>query len=95
VISALNNKPQYKPAVPDNTNDAVNQGLHKLLQAGIRELCSFAQDIMGEPMKIIITGGFAEIILNYPDMPVMQYKPDLVMQGLYDIMKCRNDEGFK
>ena len=87
VVSTLNNIPQYMHATPDNTNDAVNQGLHKLLQAGIRELCQFAQDKMGVPMKIIITGGFARTILSYPDMPVMQYKPDLVMQGLYDIMK--------
>ncbi len=92
VVSIFNNIPLYKHAVPDNTNDAVNQGLHKLLQAGIRELCQFAQDKMEKPMQIIITGGFAKIILSYPDMPVMQYKPDLVMQGLYDIMKQRNRE---
>jgi type III pantothenate kinase len=76
--------------VPNNTNDAVNQGLHKLLQAGIRELCQFAQKAMGEPMQIIITGGFAEVILRYPDMPAMHHEPDLVMQGLYNIMKQRS-----
>jgi type III pantothenate kinase len=76
--------------IPDNTNDAVNQGLHKLLQAGIRELCQFAQKTMGEPMQIIITGGFAEVILSYPDMPAMHHMPDLVMRGLYSIMRQRN-----
>ena len=75
--------------VPDNTNDAVNQGLHKLLQAGIRELCRSAEQAMAGPVKIIITGGFAQAILNYPDMPDMLHHPDLVMQGLYDIMQQR------
>lgn len=87
VVSTLDDMPQYNRSFPDNTNDAVNQGLHMLLQAGIRELCQFAQDKMGVPMQIIITGGFARIILSYPGMPVMQYKPDLVMQGLYNMMK--------
>ena len=75
--------------VPDNTNDAVNQGLHKLLQAGIREICQYAGNILDEPVQILLTGGFAKTILSYPDMPVMQYNPDLVMQGLYNIIKQR------
>ena len=78
-----------KNSIPDNTNDAVNQGLHKFIQAGIREICQLAQNKMDKPMKIILTGGFAKTILDYPDMPAMQHKPDLVMQGLYDIMKQR------
>lgn len=72
--------------IPDNTDDAVNDGLHKLLQAGVREICSSAKNTLGEPMKIIITGGFAQTILSYPSMPEMLYQPDLVMQGLYNIM---------
>lgn len=72
--------------IPDNTDDAVNQGLHKLLQAGIRELCQFSQDKMDETMQIIVTGGFAKTILCYPDMPAMHHEPDLIMQGLYIIM---------
>lgn len=78
--------------IPDNTNDAVNHGLHKLLQAGVRELCSSAKQILGESVKIIITGGFAETILNYPDMPKMHHQPDLVMQGLYSIMMQSQDQ---
>jgi len=75
--------------VPNNTSDAVNQGLHKLLQTGVREICQLAKQKMDSPMQIIISGGFAEIILGYPDMPVMLHEPDLVMRGLYDIMKQR------
>lgn len=75
--------------VPDNTDDAVNQGLHKLLRAGIREICQFAEQKMDSPMKIIISGGFAETVLAYPDMPEMQHEPDLVMRGLYRIMTQR------
>lgn len=74
-------------SVPSNTSDAVNQGLHKLLQAGIRDLSQFACDKLNEPVKIILTGGFAETIISYPDMPDMQHNPDLVMQGLYSILK--------
>jgi len=73
--------------IPDNTDDAVNAGLHKLLQAGIRELCRFAQESLGGSMQIIITGGFAKTILGYPNMPAMHHKPDLVMQGVYSVMK--------
>lgn len=75
--------------VPNNTNDAVNQGLHRLLRAGVREICQFAERKMDSPMTIIISGGFAETILAYPGMPAMQHEPDLVMQGLYSIMKQR------
>ena len=81
----------HEHGIPDNTNDAVNQGLHRFIRSGIRELCQFAQDKMDKPMKIIITGGFAKTILAYPDMPPMFHKPDLVMQGLYEIMKQRKN----
>ena len=90
-VSSEFNAQFQQDSVPDNTSDAVNQGLHKLIQAGIRELCQFAQDKMDQPMQIIITGGFAEAILDYPDMPVMRHEPDLVMQGLYDIMTSQKD----
>jgi type III pantothenate kinase len=85
-----------KQGIPDNTNDAVNQGLHRLLQAGIRELCRHAQNELQDerdaPMQIVLTGGFAQTILSYPDMPNMQHEPDLVMQGLYSMMKKRKLE---
>lgn len=74
-------------SLPINTSDAVNQGLHKLMQAGVRELCQFAEDTMGKPVQIVLTGGFAKSILDYPVMPVMHYMPDLVMQGLYGMMQ--------
>lgn len=72
--------------VPTSTRDAIDQGLHKMLQAGVRELCQSAQARLGQSMKVIVTGGFAEKILTYQDMPEMLHKPDLVMQGLYRIM---------
>lgn len=74
-------------SIPDNTSDAVNQGCHKLMQAGIREICHLANNEMDHPLQIIVTGGYAEVFLGYPDMPVMQHHPDLVMQGLYSIMR--------
>lgn len=78
---------QLQQSLPINTRDAVNQGLHKLMQAGIRELCQLAEDSMGKPVQIVLTGGFAKNILDYPAMPVMHYRPDLVMQGLYGMMQ--------
>ncbi len=83
----------YECSVPDNTNDAVNQGLHKLLQAGIREICQIANQKLDSPMQIIISGGFAGTILDYPKMPTMIHQPDLVMQGLFEIMKQRMSGG--
>lgn len=79
----------HERGIPDNSDDAVNQGLHRLIQAGIREFCQLARGEMAEPVQIVLTGGFAKNILAYPDMPSMHHKPDLVMQGLYDIMKQR------
>lgn len=81
----------HQHSTPTNTSDAVNQGLHRLLQAGIREFCRFAEDVLDSPMQVVLTGGFAETILNYPQMPVMHHKPDLVMQGLYSIMTQNYD----
>lgn len=79
--------PQFKKIdIPVNTNDGVNQGLHKMIQAGIREICQLAKNKMPEPMEIVLTGGFAETILEYPNMPVMHHEPELVMHGLYAIM---------
>lgn len=92
-VESTYNMQLYKHNIPDNTNDAVNQGLHKLLQAGIRELCQLAGNEMDDPVQIILTGGFSEVILDYPDMPAMIHKPDLVMQGLYEIMKLRTSRG--
>ena len=85
----------HKHSVPKNTSDAVNQGLHKMLQAGIRDLCQFAKIRMDAPMRIVLTGGFANTILDYPDMPEMLHKPDLVMQGLYGIMQHVDDAHIK
>lgn len=85
-VSSTFNVRSHNQGIPDNTDDAVNQGLHRLLQAGIRELCQFSQDSMSPPVQIIITGGFAKTILGYPGMPEMHHQPDLIMQGLYDIM---------
>jgi type III pantothenate kinase len=79
----------HDQGVPVNTDDAVNQGLHKLIQAGVRELCQFAREKLSDPVQVVVTGGSAETILQYPGMPVMHHWPDLVMQGLYDIMKQR------
>lgn len=82
----------HDQGIPDNTDDAVNQGLHRLIQAGIRELCQLAQDRMDGPVQLVLTGGFAKNILGYPDMPSMHHMPDLVMQGLYDIMKQKRTQ---
>ncbi len=77
--------------IPLNTSDAVNQGCYILLQAGIREICRIAQNKVEGPLKVVLTGGFAQTVLKYSDMPEMMHEPDLVMQGLYIIMKEQGD----
>jgi type III pantothenate kinase len=72
--------------VPDNTDDAVNQGITLLLQSGIRALCLRASQELGDNMRIILTGGSARSILRYPDLLPMEHAPDLIMQGLYEVM---------
>ncbi len=83
-----------KDSVPANTHDAVNQGLHRLIQAGIADLCQLAKTKMNEPMKIIVTGGFAKIILEYPELPAMIFEPDLVMHGVFNIMRPLHENDF-
>jgi len=73
-------------AVPADTATAIEQGLHLMIQAGVREICGLAQARLGGSMKIIVTGGFATTLLKYPSIPEMLHKPDLVMLGLYSIM---------
>jgi len=75
--------------VPDNTSDAVNQGLHRLLQAGIHGFCKQAVRVLGGSVQVIVTGGFAETLLNYPGMFEMHHEPELVVQGLYIIKTAK------
>jgi type III pantothenate kinase len=93
-VSAVYEEQYSHYGAADNTNDAVNRGCHKLLQAGVREICLSAKGEMDKPMQIVITGGYAKAILQYPDMPEMHHKPDLVMQGLYSIM-MHQEKGVK
>lgn len=75
-------------SLPVNTNDAVNAGLHRLLRSGIRDICATGVNDRTDDAgwQIVITGGGAEEVLAYPDMPVMQHVPDLVMLGLYEVL---------
>lgn len=93
-VSSVYEDQYSKYGAADNTSDAVNRGCHKLLQAGVREICQSAKNEMDESMQIVLTGGYAETILQYPGMPEMHHKPDLVMQGLYNIM-MQQENGVK
>jgi len=73
-------------AVPADTRAAIDQGLQLMIQAGVREICGLAQARLGDSLKIIVTGGFATTLLKSPSIPEMLHKPDLVMQGLYNIL---------
>ena len=86
-VESISSESHREQGIPVNTDDAVNQGLHRLIQAGVREFCQLAQQELDDPVQVIITGGFAGTVLGYPKMPVMLHQPDLVMQGLYFIMK--------
>lgn len=76
--------------IPNNTNDAVNQGCHKLLRAGLQDICESMKEEINGPLKIVITGGNAETILKYPGLPDMLYMPDLIFQGIYSVMQSQN-----
>ena len=79
--------------VPRDTAQAVEQGLHRLVRAGIRDMCELAGHVLGPPYKIVLTGGAAKTILGYPGMPAMACHPDLVMQGLYTVLDHRQRSG--
>lgn len=69
-------------AFADNTADAVSSGTLHMLRAAILDVCASAADVLGNDMKIIITGGMSESIVSLPGMPDMQVEPNLVLIGL-------------
>jgi type III pantothenate kinase len=69
-------------AFADNTADAVSSGTLHMLQAGLIEICSSAARLLGNNMKIIITGGMSEQIMSLHGLPELVHEPDLVMLGL-------------
>jgi len=66
----------------DNTADAVSSGTLHMLRAAIIDICSSAANVLGNNMKIIITGGMSEPIVSLAGMPDMQIEPNLVLLGL-------------
>lgn len=66
----------------DNTADAVSSGTLHMLRAAIIDICSSAANVLGNNMKIIITGGMSEPIVSLAGMPGMQIEPNLVLLGL-------------
>ncbi len=69
-------------AFADNTADAVSSGTLHMLRAAILDICASAADVLGNNMKIIITGGLSESIVSLPGIPDMQPEPNLVLIGL-------------
>ena len=70
------------PDFANNTADAVSSGTLHMLRAALIDVCNAARALLGSDMKIIITGGMAEQMLNLPDMPDMVHEPNLVLTGL-------------
>jgi type III pantothenate kinase len=72
---------------PRDTLPAVTEGLHRFIRSGVRDICRQASEKLGCSSKVVLTGGFAKTILAYTDMPEMVHKPDLVMHGVYIMLK--------
>jgi type III pantothenate kinase len=77
---------------PRDTLPAITEGLHRFIKSGLGDICRQAFEKLGDTCQVVLTGGAAKTILAYPDMPEMAHKPDLVMQGLYMIMKDTGDD---
>ena len=71
------------PEFTDNTADGVTSGIVRMLRAGLMDACDCAKKILGDDMKIIITGGSAGIILPLPELPDVRYDPHLVLKGIF------------
>jgi len=67
----------------DTTGDAITAGIYYMLEAGVRDLIEKAMQHLGESTKIILTGGSAELLLQFKGMPHFIYRPFLVMRGVY------------
>lgn len=71
------------PGFAITTADAVTSGTQHMLQAALIEVCAAAQERLGDDMKIIITGGTAEIMMPLLSLPDMRHEPHLVLHGLF------------
>ncbi len=71
------------PLFAKDTEGAVMSGIYYLLEAGLSEACHQVNSVLGATSKTIITGGFAETVLGFSNLPKLIYRPALIMQGVY------------
>ncbi len=74
----------------NTTENAITSGIYYMLEAGVRNLTEKAIKQLGSSAKIILTGGSAQLLLQFKDMPHFIYRPVLVMQGVYIAMGEKN-----
>lgn len=66
-----------------NTEQAICSGIYYMFEAATIEVCSKALEVLGSNSRLIVTGGQAEILLQFRDVPEFVHRPDLVMRGIY------------
>jgi len=66
-----------------DTQGAINSGVYYLLAAGLREACVQAKERLLQQPTFIVTGGGAEQVMKWLQIPEVKFRPDLILQGVY------------
>ncbi len=74
----------------NTTENAITSGIYYMLETGVRDLTEKAIKQLGPSAKIILTGGSAQLLLQFKNMPHFIYRPVLVMRGVYIALGEKN-----
>ena len=66
-----------------DTQEAISSGVYYLLTAGLREACAQAEKVLSQQPTFVVTGGGAEQLMKWLQMPGMKHRPNLILQGVY------------
>jgi type III pantothenate kinase len=66
-----------------NTADAVSSGTLHMLHAALIEVTAAARQWLGESMKVLITGGAAQLLISLEGLPLMRFERHLVLTGIH------------
>jgi len=66
----------------NDTQGAISSGVYYLLAAGLREACAQAEEVLSQPPTFIVTGGGAQQVMQWLQMPEIKHRPNLILQGV-------------
>ena len=78
-IDAIN---EFSVLLASNTEAAVCNGTLMLLRSGLQDVCEQASVLLGDEVKIVLTGGLAKQLMPLLKSPHIVYDSRLILKGL-------------